>query len=59
MCPTVTVGTNQTSYTVPEGIGELEFQISITSRQIAPGQDCQIVVATTDGSAKGELRIIV
>ena len=62
MCPTVTVvevGTEQTSYTVPEDIGQLVVQISITSGQIAPGQECRIVVVTADVSAEGELRITV
>ena len=47
------VGTDQTSYTVSEDVGQLEVQISITSGQIAPGQDCQIQVTTTDDSAEG------
>ena len=53
------VGIDQTSYTVPEDVGLLEVQLSITSEQMAPGQDCQIQVTTTDGSAEGELKITI
>ena len=49
------VGTDQTSYTVQEDVGQLEVLVSITSGQKAPGQECQIVVVTTDVSAVGEL----
>ena len=58
VCSTVAdVGTDQTGYTVPEDVGQLEVQISITCGQKAPGQDCQILVTTTDGSAEGGLMI--
>ena len=60
MCSTVAnVGTDQTSYTVFEDVGQLEVQISITSGQKAPGQECEIQVTTTDGSAVGELEITI
>ena len=53
------VGTDQTSYTVLEDVGQLEVWISITSGQKASGQECEIVVLTTNGSAVGELNITV
>ena len=54
MCsPVVEVGTDQTSYTVAEEVGQLEVWISITSGRKAPGQECEIAVATVDGSAIG------
>ena len=60
MCSTVVyVGTGQISYTVREDVGHLEVWISITSGQKAPGQECEIVVVTTNGSAAGELNISV
>ena len=60
MCSIVVdVGTGQTSYTVPEDVGQLEVWISITSGQKAPGKKCEIVVVTTNGSAVGELEIIL
>ena len=55
----VEVGTDQTSYTVPEDVGQLEVWINITSGQKAPGQECEIEVVTTDGSAVGELIVTV
>ena len=57
--PVAEVGTDRPSYTVPEDVEQLEVWISITSGQKVPGQECQIVVATTDGTAEGELRGIV
>ena len=58
MCSAVAdVGTDQTSYTVPEDVGQLEVLINITSGQKAPGQECLIEVVTTDGSAVGELMV--
>ena len=58
MCSTVAdVGTDQTSYTVDEGVGQLEVWISITSGQKAPGLECQIQVVTRNESAVGELRV--
>ena len=60
MCSTVAeVGTDQTSYTVPEDVGQLEVWINITSGQKAPGQECEIEVVTTNGSAVGELIVTV
>ena len=53
--PVVEVGTDQLSYTVPEDVGELEVWINITSGQKAPGQECEIEVETTDGTAEGKL----
>ena len=52
------VGTGQTSYTVPEDVGQFEFWINITSGQIALRQECQIVVVTNPDSAVGELKKI-
>ena len=52
----VNVGTDQTSYTVSEDVGQLGVRIAITSGQKAPGQECQIEVETTDSSAISELR---
>ena len=60
MCSTVAeVGTDQTSYTVPEDVGSLDFYVEITSGQKAPGQECEIAVVTIDGSAVGKLKIII
>ena len=53
----VNVGTDQTSYTVHEDVGQLEVLVSITSGQKAPGQECQIVVVTNDVSARCELKL--
>ena len=50
----VNVGTDQTSYTVGEDIGQLDIWINITSGQLAPGQECQIQVRTTNDSANGK-----
>ena len=57
--PVAEVGTDQLYYIVPEDVGQLEVWINITSGQKAPGQECVIEVATTDGSAVGELIAIV
>ena len=54
----VEVSTDQPSYTVLEDIGQLEFWINITSGQKAPGQKCQITVATIDDSAIGWLIMV-
>ena len=43
---------------VDESVGQLKVWINITTRQIAPGQECQIVVVTTAGTAVGELKNI-
>ena len=51
------VSTDQTSYTVLEGDGQLEVMISITSGQLVSGLECQIEVVTNAGSAVGELMI--
>ena len=51
------VSTDQTSYTVAEDVGQLEFLVSITSGRIAPGRECEIVVTTNDGSAEGEFKV--
>ena len=57
MCSTVAnVSTDQTSYTVDESVGQLKVWINVTARQIAPGQECQILVVTTAGTAVGELK---
>ena len=58
-CTVANVSTDQTSYTVPEDVGQLEVQISITSGGKAPGLECEIFVTTTDGSAEGELGITI
>ena len=58
MCSTVAdVGTDQTSYTVHEDIGQLEVWIGITCGQKAPCQECDIEVVTTNGSAMGKFEI--
>ena len=58
MCSVVAyVDSDQASYMVPEDIEWLGVWINITSGQKAPGQECQIEVITTDGSAVGELKV--
>ena len=55
MCSLVVdIGTDQISYTVFEDVGQLDIWINITGGQIAPGQECQIEVRTTDDSAYGK-----
>ena len=53
----VDVGTDQTSYTVHEDIGQLEVLVSITSGQIPPGRECRILVVTNGVTARGELKL--
>ena len=53
------VSTDQTIYTVPEDVGQLEVWISITSRRIAPWRECEIAVVTTDVTAVGEYKSAV
>ena len=60
MCSTVVnVGTDQTSYTVLEGVGQLEFHVLITNGEKAPGQECEIAFVTVDLEAVGELKITI
>ena len=55
MCtPVAAVGIDQPSYTVPEDVGQLEVWINYICEQIAPDQECQFTVTTTDGSAESE-----
>ena len=55
--PVAEVGTNQTSYTIPENVGSFVFYVEIINGQKAPGQECEIEVVTTDGNAVGELMV--
>ena len=50
------ISTNQPIYVVPEDIGLLDIWISVTSGQIAPGQEWQFTVETANGGAIGELK---
>ena len=53
--PVARVGTDQPSYTVFEGAGQLDVSLMIICGRIPPGQECQIAEATVDGIAIGEL----
>ena len=57
MCSSaVEVSTDQSSYVVTEDVGQLEVWISVTSGQIAPGEELQIAVEVMDVNAIGELK---
>ena len=55
--PVAEIGTDHSSYTVLEDVGQLEIWINITSGNKAPGQECEIEIISTDGSALGVLMV--
>ena len=51
--PVAEIDTDQSNYTVYEDDGQLEVWISIINGQKAPGQECQIIVATANDTGMG------